>query len=359
MWLKKKEETMKNTSCKHVGRVRQIALMLILLMCVSYGFAEKLAVLSEPQKPGMIDANEHELFVVDGVTVYVYSLKDYRLVRQFGKRGEGPGELIPDREMPPQLQLVNDKICLNSFNKMIYYSHQGKMLNERRVDFYAPQMRPVGNNYAIVKVSNDGDGMQTFKVILLDAGLKELKTLYQRSRRHPMSFGKMDIPPSFVFIRSFEDKVFVMDQAKGFTILVFNKNGDLLKTIEKDYKPIKMSEAYKKEIMEWLGRHPLFKEAPPELKNMIHLTEDLPVIRNFLVKDHKIYVRTYLQKNGLGEFFIFDENGKELKHIFLPEGDIEKIQGNPNSTYAFKGDKYYYVVDNSDSEVWELHVEKL
>jgi hypothetical protein len=351
---------MKNTSRKHVGRLKQTALVLILLMCVSYGFAEKLSVLSEPQKPGMIEVNDRELFVVDGVTVYVYSLKDHRLVRKFGKRGEGPGEMIPDPEMPPQLQLVNDKIFLNNFNKMIYYSHKGKMLKERRVDFYAPQMRPVGNNFAMVTVSNDEEGMQTFKVVLMDAGFKELKTLYQRKRSHPVfRRRRIDIPPSLIFIRSSGDKVFVMDQAKGFTILVFDKDGNPLKTITKDYKPVKMSGAYKKEILEWLDLHPLFKEAPPELKSMVHLTEYLPAIRNFLVKDNKIYIRTYQQKNGLGEFFIFDENGKELNHIFLPEGDIEKIQGNPNSTYTFKGDKYYYLVENAGDEVWELHTAKI
>lgn len=361
MAKKIQEEKMKNTSnMKHVGRLKQTALVLILLMCVSYGYSEKLSVLAEPHKPGMIEVNDHELFVVDGVMVYVYSLKDYRLVMQFGKRGEGPGELIPDPEIPPQLQLVNDKILLNTFNKMIYYSRAGKILKERRVDFYAPQMRPVGNNFAMVNVSNDEEGKQTFKVILLDSGLKELKTLYLRKRLHPVyRKQRIELPPTLIFIRSSEDKVFVMDQAKGFTIYVYDKDGNPLKTIKKDYKPVKMSGVYKKEILEWLRRHPLFREAPAEIKNMVHLTEYLPVIRNFLVKDHKIYVRTYQQKNGLAEFFIFDENGKELKHIFLPEGDIEKIQGNPNSTYTFKGDKYYYLVENIDDEVWELHVAKI
>ena len=81
--------------------------MVLMLLIVFPGFAVKLAVLPELNRPSYLEIRENEVFVLDETAVKVYSLKDCHLVRQFGKKGNGPGELMPNDEIPLQMQLVN------------------------------------------------------------------------------------------------------------------------------------------------------------------------------------------------------------------------------------------------------------
>ncbi len=55
-------------------------------------FPELKGPLPEVMKPDNITVYENERYVVEGPEIY--SLKALKLIRKFGKKGEGPGELI-------------------------------------------------------------------------------------------------------------------------------------------------------------------------------------------------------------------------------------------------------------------------
>ena len=112
-----------------------LLLLVLLLVFFSLNFPRKLAVLPELMKPGNIEIDGDNLYALDGVVVYVYSMKNYHLLTKFGKKGQGPGELVPNDEIPLQMRLVNGNIFLNSQTKMIYYSKEGKMLKEKSLPF--------------------------------------------------------------------------------------------------------------------------------------------------------------------------------------------------------------------------------
>lgn len=70
--------------------------MIILFLCVFCSiniFSKKIGILSEPIHPNMISIHDGTLAVSEGVTFRFYSLKNLKLIRQFGESGEGPGEL--------------------------------------------------------------------------------------------------------------------------------------------------------------------------------------------------------------------------------------------------------------------------
>jgi hypothetical protein len=55
---------------------------------------KKLAALKEVVNATAIEIDGDELFVLDEVVVYVYSMKDFKLLRKFGREGNGPGEFV-------------------------------------------------------------------------------------------------------------------------------------------------------------------------------------------------------------------------------------------------------------------------
>ncbi len=69
--------------------------------------------------------------------------------------------------------------------------------------------------------------------------------------------------------------------------------------------------------------------------------------------DNRIYVQTYKQERDDAEFIILDLKGNILNRILLPlfmEGSL--VDRYPN---AFYKDTYYYLKDNLERQVWELH----
>ncbi len=344
---------------------KKILVILVVLLVVSVSFVdgEKLAVLPGLMKPVVLAIQENELFILDGVEVYVYSLRDYRLLTKFGKKGQGPGELVPDDEIPLQLRLVDGNIFLNSQTKMIYYSKDGKMIKEKAFPFLCMQIVPLGEGFAVVKsLTGDSPGIK-LAVVLCDAQLKPIKTLVSFEKDEAANLGRIVIPTPYIYLHGAEDTLLVWGGIqRDFDIKVFDKRGNSLPAIRMPYDRLELTGSFKDELMEWFktGR---FGSAPAEVFQRIYFLDYLPAVREVVVTGNRsgsrVYVQTYKQQTNGSEFIVFDGHGKRLNRVFLPTASGDKIKLNHETLFTFDGNRYYYLVDNLDNEEWELHMETL
>jgi len=96
-------------------------------------------------------------------------------------------------------------------------------------------------------------------------------------------------------------------------------------------------------------------------KKIVKIVHDnyLPPVQSMTVNNGHIYIRTNNKKGDNTEFMILDNNGKEIKRVFLPikveTSFISKVFGTSAKFYKFYNDKYYYVVENEEVEEWEIH----
>ncbi|UCH97762.1 MAG: hypothetical protein JSV88_13165 [Candidatus Aminicenantes bacterium] len=331
---------------------KAVVFTLLLTLGLSYGFAKKLAKLPQLTNPISIEIHDHELYVLDDVVVYVYSLKDYRLLRKFGKKGEGPGKLSPNSEVPLAMNIFNGDVFLNSQIKMIRFSKTGEIIKEQQIPF-SFQIIPFGKNYVSIKLTVRHN-MPTFNVILYDSRFNNLKALYSRERIPRSRRGKLPLPPELIIIRSSGDKLFVFDQKKDFYINVYDTEGNQLAPIKMDSRKIKVTDSFKKDALEWFKLHPSFKMVTEELREMIYFPDYLPVMRNFLVKDQKIYVQTYNTRDNLSEFITLNLKGELIKQVFLPGCENSPVQFTASNIFTFFNENYYYLEDHKGE--WSLHV---
>jgi len=337
--------------------MKKLSLLILSLMCIAaFGFSEKLAELPSLNDPTNILIDGNELYIFDPIVMKVFSMKDFRLLRQFGKKGEGPGEMIPHPEMPPNIEILKDSIKICPDRKMLYFSKKGEYIKESRIPFMASQIITFGDIFAVVKIVTNSKGEQLIAVTYFSKDMKEIKVVYTRKRETPEKLGKMEIPTNLLYIRAYKDKLYVVDQVKNFRIDVFDKKGNPLKPIEIDYEKIKVTDEYKTSIFDWMKTQKWFNTMPPDFKSMFTFASYLPAIKNFMIIEDKIYVQTSKEKDNKAEFYIFDLNGKVLKHTFIPiDLTIGKIIESADAYYTFKGNKCYFLVDNYENEVWELH----
>ncbi len=340
---------------------RVLILLVLLVFLVTYIFPKKLAVLPQLINPGVIAIDGEAIYVLDGVEVHVYSLKDYQLVNKFGKRGNGPGELIPNDEIPLHMKLVNGNIFLNSQTKMIYYSKKGNLIKEIALRFMCMQIVPLGDGFAVSKFGVERNGEITFHVVLCDARCKSVKILATLEKQDPSRRGKIVIPPPYIYLHCANDRLFVTGgNQKDFYIEIFDKQGNPLPPIQQTYQRLRLNNSFKNELLDWFKTDNRYKSIiPVEIFRRFHFHPYLPAIRDVVVTCNRVYVQTYKQKNRDSEFFIFTVNGKLLKRVFLPTASKYKVKMNTDTLFTFYNNAYYYLLEGSDSEYWELHMEEI
>lgn len=322
------------------------------------GFAEKLAELSDLVRPARIDVDGNELYVVQGAEILVFSLKDYRFQRKFGRLGQGPGELMLHPERGILIEIGREYVFLNSFNKMICFTKKGTLIEEKALPFYLLQLVPWGDNYAITKYAPAKNRGRMIYVYLFDADFNEIKLVHSSERSSPQQTGRIGIPPQHLFVRCYEGKLFILDKVTSYRIDVYDINGKPLEAIDLNLEKMEVTDEYKKDVRQWFRTQPHLR-AVSGIDQMIDFPHYLPEVRNFFVDAAKIYVQTYRRNNELSEFVILDFKGRVLDRIFLPGGFNEAVQVDPDSTYTIKDGIYYYLLENEDTEIWELHRESI
>ncbi len=326
---------------------------LIFAACIAFSMgllAEKVASLPDLARPTALAVDGEQFYVCDGAAVYIYSQKDFRLKTKFGKAGEGPQEFVVG---PGGTGLIvfpyDDYLVVNSIGKVSFYTREGKFIKELKARATAmPRFyQPLGEKFVGLDFVFGEDQSLVVTTNIFDAKLEKLKEIY---RQKFMKRGSLEFPLVTPIFYVVDGKIFVGGE-EGFAIKILDTEGNILTSIKREYKPLKVTEEYKK------GVFAFFKTLGPEnyevLKNVIKFSEYFPVIQIFWVVDQKLYVHTYMKKDNKDEFFIYDLKGKFLKRLFLP---IKYLSGFQASPYAINQGKLYQLVENEDEEMWELHV---
>lgn len=100
------------------------------------GFSQKEVPLPDIMNPNSIVIDNQQIYIVQEVNVFIYSLKDFSLINKFGKAGEGPREFkkVPQPWIPSiSLYLAGDKLMINSVGKITFFP--GKVILSKRNRF--------------------------------------------------------------------------------------------------------------------------------------------------------------------------------------------------------------------------------
>jgi hypothetical protein len=92
-------------------------------------FAEKLAVFPDLKRPRSIIIDHDRMYIPDCPEIYIYSLKDFKLIKKFGRAGAGPGEFRPT-VIHFKINVQPDYIFVNSTNKASYFTKEGNLIRE-------------------------------------------------------------------------------------------------------------------------------------------------------------------------------------------------------------------------------------
>lgn len=334
---------------KKINWVLVLISVIIIVFLLPRGVrAEKVGVFKEILKVDGFAVDDQQYYLTQDTTVFIYSKKDLKFIKKFGKAGEGPEEFLRYAYVFPQ----SDHLLINSHGKNSFFTKDGIFIKEQKVpkgmgggQFF----QPMKGGYLGRKMVRENN-VDYYAMILYDDKLNEIKEIYRfKSEVSGNTGGKIYLFKQAPFHRTYQDKLFVSGKP-GFLIDVVDADGKLLYTITHDCPPVEFTGEDEKTVHEYL-KHKYGEEYTIN-KDRVSLPKYFPGFQFFLIRDDKLYVATWQRKNGTVEFLVFDIKGKLLKQVFVPCAYLPGLMACPLDIY--KG-KLYQVVENENEEL-ELHV---
>lgn len=344
--------------------IKRCSIIILLFLISTMLFGEKVVEMTDIGKPSQLIVTHDRIFITEGASVYIYSLKDYSLLKKFGSAGEGPKEfkLSP---FGPGLQLFpkGDQLVINSDGRISFFTMGGEFISEMRVKPFSLFI-PVDDHFVGNASEADKENRMWLHLNIYNSKLEKVKTIHSTDKTigtglySNLLFNTIILPyESFVY-PVYKNKVYIpAETEEALVINVFDKNGSKTESIGKISLPtLIVTEHYKKEMIHWFKDLSPLKPFWDRIKDNIQFRTHFPLFKNLLIDNDRIYILTYQKNDGKNECIVLNMKGEKVKQIFLslpPEEPFAPV------CYALKDHHFYALHENEDTENWELHITSL
>ena len=314
--------------------------------------AELVAKLPQVLNPFFLTIAGGRMYIVENsVAAHIYTLdpKGVSFVKTFGREGQGPGEF----DFIYTIRPFKDHLDIPGAYKLARFSLEGDYLGEVTVtvDAFKGGVYRLGDGFVVRGVNFDEKGATT-TIRLYDKNFRLVKDIGARTAS--ASLAKINLVADYFAPRVVCDQLYVIDAAQDSVVTVYDRNGVEQKKIRLPLEPVKMTAALKDAIIKpvregWTG--PM---RWADYEKRLFFPSQTPGLDYFEVLEGKFVARTYKYRQDKVEFALFDELGREFWRLDLPfTGRLSN-----GILFCFYQGRYFYLRENPQEEVWELHAEK-
>jgi hypothetical protein len=306
---------------------------------------------------GGADANGEFMFsrialdVDDKGNLYVLETKDVEIrvfdengrhIFSFGKKGQGPGEMMRPTSVGFQITPQNEIMLYDPpSQRYIFFSLDGKYLRRISTTTLGTVLNPVTlNSRGEFIAQTVPPPMYDKELKIFDSDFSTLKVI--TTLKNP-PWNQSEIPvlePSIIYDVSQEDNI-IWGSSDKYEISVLNPEGELIKKIIKDYNAVEVSEDYKKRVIE-LYESRLQRNYISQMKFIF--PKYFPAFGSITIENTgRLFIETYEE--------VKDRTGYHYFDVFNPEGIyIAKIPLKTEhvNTYIWKKSKLYTIEEDEE-----------
>lgn len=314
--------------------------------------AAKLAVLEGVNRPDMLAVSDNYIYITEKTMVHIFSFKNYKPLKSFGSEGEGPGEFKISPFGPAMIvSAARGRLVVNSLAKVSIFNEEGNYIKEFKVPPNQVYL-PFGESYVYSGIGKNEEGKAVMSVNLANDKFQKIAELYQTNFVVGAAM-KFDFPIDEFVFTTVGDNIYLVAGKQGFVIDVFDKKGQKVSTIKKEYQPLKLSPDYEKKTIHWFKTHPNWKNLYQMFEKRISFKSYYPPVYSIHGYKDRLYVMTHKKKGEDRQCILLDLQGKEIKQVYLPVPEVYGLGELPK--FTFHNNAFYILKENEDEEVIELH----
>ena len=325
--------------------MKSIFLLFIILLVVFPGSAVTKITLEDALPPESMTVDKDNLYLSSGINITIFSLKDLKVVKMFGKKGEGPGEFLPasdDRGMT--LEARTDKLIVISRRKISYFTKSGQFIKEIKVKTGFAHL-PVADNF-VATSTKQIEKMVYRTVNIYDIDFNVVKNIHRKKHWYQQGKSVNPVTVGPPFVCSHKGKIFC-ENGNG-NVMIFDKNGDQKGITNLDIKKVKVSEQDKKEYHHYYKTHPVYKGQYEVLKHLVKFPEYYPSIKYLDVANGNIYIFSHIKKSGKSELYICDLKGEFVKRVYVDMPELNTQNVFP--IIKVRNNNIYQIIENEEDE---------
>ena len=277
--------------------------------------------------------------------------KEGNFIKSFGRKGQGPGEIQITRLFGIDNE---DRLIVQDHNnrKVLFFETDGSLIKETRFGKKFDAMYPLPNGNYIVYWSNRrmagfeaGGDYYPVGFSLCNSELEEIKILDIYKMPTPkIGYKGTNFNRIFFWIIS-NGKIYIGNEDRGYEILQYDFEGNLLKKIRKEFAPLVVTSDYIERTKEYFAR----------AKRKVWFPKHWPPFSAFFTDDEgRIFVKTY-EKGADESEYIFDIFNTEGKFIGRKSLNIYSGQ----FVHAKVIRNHFYCIKEKDNGYKELVVYKM
>jgi len=310
--------------------------------------------LPELLKPVNLYVDDTQFYITEGTSIFIYSQKNHRLIKKFGKEGEGPEEFKILPQLPLILNVTTDHLVVNSLGKISHFTKSGEFIREEKVKGgFVFALLPLGDHLAGQGLTQENN-VRFRSINIYDQQLNKIKEISKvEDNFQAPGQGIRVLHEAFVH-QTIDDRLYTATE-RDFVIRVFSESGREQKPITLSYDLVPMTQKHRDDIVEFFETDPSTK-AFAELLKPYRFPEAFPAVAFMFAADDQLYVMTWRREHDRNEFFVFEKNGTLVRRSTLPLKYRNAILPFP---FAIHAGKFYQIIENEGTEEWELHVTPL
>ncbi len=338
-----------------MARIVISLLMLGILFSFSWTMAaqkglEKTATFSFLTNPHLMDIDERNIYIAEDKEIFVIDRTSYKLIKKMRNIGIGKRTGTRIRHMA----IKGDNIVVTKKNDTTLYDKNTGMLKSRYSNWNYPLSKVFPFGEKLVKLSWE---YPKGVIDLCDSKLENCKRIFEKSHLENLPWNP-DTKKANFFTTSWgvdaDNGQLIVAIEKEFIILRFDKNGERLPDIVRDYpNRVPVTPEFIENFQEMSKTR--YTADHDDLISQgwnYEYPEYLPAILDITISDGKIYAGTFRTKNNKSETFIFDLNGH-----FIEKRYITIKHPWPNTNYgpiAIKEEKIHQLA--YEDQKWSLYV---
>lgn len=308
-------------------------------------------ILEEVNEPKTLNVSGDKLIISESETILIYSLSEKKLIKKFGKNGEGPGEFkLGHGAGNLKIDIIGDQLVVNSGGKLSWFTINGEFLKEKKI----PPMSyiiPFKENYIGNCTSPVKRNFPSLSVCLFDKNFKNKDVIFNSNV--PVGMGAKIMIPSYKFIyRVYKDHIYLAKGKNDIEVGIFTGKSEKSGGFKLKNSGLKIDNKFKERVYDFYKNDPVYKNYWNYMKQNMFFPEYFPGLKDMRINNDKIYIQTYKLTDNKFEWIITDLKGKVQKKILLPQNIESAIAYSP---IAISNGKYYYLTEDLDEETWELH----
>jgi len=328
--------------------------------------AERIIALPEIGSPRQIVVEKGRVYFADRRDVVVYNLSDGRFLKRIGKRGQGPGEFDSS---PSRLSVLGDRIIVKESRGLECFNLEGIHIYARRepdlIAFYP--LLPVGRNFVgFPMIRNDDGSLAAPSGRIYDSNLKLKRKFFGELPAFPPAppppgSAKPAEKSDRLLIRDYGDytvygdQIYVADSSRGFSISVFDENGNLLREIKPPISKVKVPKSFVDEVVkewkaskDWKTNYSYINPVVPKY---------FPALIDFKIDRGRIFALRAAEKDGLYEIIVMNLEGtilgREFRFPLRPNFEMPFFNG---FKYDIEGNELVWFAYDDAKETYEMHI---